>query len=75
MKNHINWKSIEKDGMPTNEKHGYLVSDGKSIEFSELTYGEWVGGSVFADYEEVSGTTFEFTVKFYCSETEFNLPE
>lgn len=86
----IKWRSIQKDGFPTNENIGYLVSDGNYIEYSDISleYGlyfdkkpkqpksvNWVGGSVYALYTEVSGTEFDFEVKYWCPVTELNLPQ
>ena len=91
----INWRSIKKVGMPTNEKVGYLVFDGKDIEYSDLyieyssdgTWNKeksdfnyspkkaiWTGGSVYALYEEVSGTEFDFSPTHWCPVSELNLP-
>jgi hypothetical protein len=86
----INWRSIERDGLPTDSKVGYLVSDGSNIEYSDLylNYGlyfsnrpknpisvEWIGGSSILVCEECSGTIFPFDVKFWCPVSELNLPE
>ena len=91
----INWRSIEKDGLPTDGNVGYLVSDGKNIEYSdfEVKYvsdgtwnkdrqdfnrvprgGTWIGGSVYAVYEEVGGTVFDFYPTHWCPVSELNLP-
>ena len=72
----INWRSINDVGMPTDRNIGYLVSDGTNIEFSYLDDFDpsWVGGSVYADYEEVSGTTFDFNPTHWAPATEANLP-
>ena len=92
----INWRNVDIDGLPTDGgSPGFLVSDGKYIEFSffNVSYkcdgtwnkergdfnrvpngGTWVGGSVYAVYEEVSGTEFDFDVRFWAPVSELNLP-
>jgi len=74
----INWRSIKEVGTPTDDKIGYLVSDGKNIEYSDLRkisdYYIWVGGSVYADYEEAPATSFDFSPTHWCSVSELNLP-
>jgi len=70
----IKWRSIKEVGMPTDENIGYLVSDGSYIEYSGLEYKKWVGGSVYALYQEVSGTEFDFYPTHWCPITELNLP-
>lgn len=91
----INWRSITEDGLPTDRNIGYLVTDGESIEYSDIEIDfylacnpktrkneytakvrsiNWVGGSVYAVYEEVSGTEFDFNPTHWCPVTELNLP-
>jgi len=71
----MNWRSIKDDGYPTKEGLGYLVSDGRLIEFSDWVDKTWVGGSVYATYEEVSGTSFDFVVTHWLPCEELELPE
>jgi len=71
----INWRSIKEVGMPKDTNIGYLVYDGESIEYSGLEYGIWTGGSVYALYEEVSGTEFDFYPTHWCPTNELNTPK
>ena len=73
----INWRSVEIDGFPKDKNVGYLVSEGNYIEFSDIDdyTDRWIGGSVYALYSEVSGTEFDFHVKFWCPVSELNLPK
>lgn len=74
----INWRKISEVGLPTDENEGYLVSDGVDIEYSMFeTFGgfKWVGGSVYATYEESSNTEFEFYPTHWCPTSELNLPK
>ncbi len=72
----INWRSIKEIGMPKDKNIGYLVTDGKNIEYSKLDdYDDkWIGGSVYALYAEVSGTEFDFYPTHFCPVSELNLP-
>ena len=86
----INWRCVKTDGLPNDANIGYLVSDGKNIEFSDINIQykdpysskqpkeirgvEFIGGSVYAVYEEVSGTEFDFDVQYWCPVSELNLP-
>jgi len=45
------------------------------IKYEPNGNGKWIGGSVYANYEEVSGTTFDFYPTHWCPETELNLPK
>jgi len=72
----INWRNIKEVGMPTDRTVGYLVCDGEHIEFSYLCDydGVWIGGSVYAVYEEVNRTRFDFNPTHWCPVSELNLP-
>tara|TARA_E500000305_G_scaffold109002_1_gene112870 strand:+ start:3208 stop:3429 length:222 start_codon:yes stop_codon:yes gene_type:complete len=72
----IKWRSIKEVGMPKDKSVGYLVTDGKNIEYSSLDIYEdkWIGGSVYALYEEVSETGFDFYPTHFCPVSELNLP-
>jgi len=73
----IKWKSIKEVGMPKDATKGYLVTDGESIEYSDLDNdynNKWIGGSVYALYEEVSGTYFDFYPTHYYPVSKLNLP-
>lgn len=72
----IEWRSIKEVGMPKDRTIGYLVTDGKNIEYSAMDDYEdkWIGGSVYALYEEVSGTCFDFYPTHFCPVYELNLP-
>jgi hypothetical protein len=70
----INWRNI-RNGMPTNEEVGYLVSNGEDIDYSELNNGLWTGSdSVYAVYAESPQTEFSYNVLYWCPEDECNLP-
>lgn len=73
----INWRSIKEVGMPTNNMVGYLVFDGICIEFSDLDdhVSKWVGGSVYATYEESNGTEFDFFPTHWCPVNEIKTPD
>jgi len=74
----INWRNI-KDETPTDTNIGYLVSDGETIEYSDLSISNksliWIGGSVFPTYDGRDGTTFDYEVKYWAPVSELNLPE
>ena len=72
----IKWRSIKEVGMPKDKSVGYLVTDGKNIEYSDLSSYEdkWIGGSVYAVYGEVIGPEFDFYPTHFCPVSELNLP-
>ena len=74
----INWRKISEVGLPTNDRIGYLVSDGKNFDYSDIEISrngvKWLGGSVYATYSESNGTEFDFFPTHYYPVDELNLP-
>ncbi len=86
----INWRSIEKDGLPTNGSKKYIVTDGKDISTSDVrgttrfkgdgnpifTFEGWSGDdNTFDDNQCCSGTRmFEMKPTHWCPIDELNLP-
>lgn len=75
----IDWVSIKEVGMPKDESVGYLVSNGKDIEYSDIESSgvgqyKWVGGSVFPTYDGCHRTFFDFNPTHYSRIDLIDLP-
>ncbi len=87
----LNWRSIERDGYPSDPYATYLVTDGKEIATTEVSgtihfkkneprifvFKEWSGDPNTSEYNDCcSGErTFELTPTHWVPVSEINLPK